>query len=194
METSGSIEWNNASVGYPPITPPRRPRVLAVGLRQFRRHDTPHPPWIGPWTWQKMCALPGLSAERTPTAWQRLVDAGLQIDLAVDLLPPGSACSDADLAWGAKYLVGVLDGLEAASSPLAFDLVVLLGGKVANAFRRIDPRLHDMRLLDLCHGHIVVPSPHVNEADPDNGWWGNTDKQSSLRRAIADTLRVCSDE
>ena len=117
-----------------PRPQPRRPRVLVVGLRQFRRPDSPHPPWIGPWTWSKMQLLPGLTADRTPMAWQRLVDAGLHIDAAVDLLPPGGPCSDSDLAWAAQYLVGVLDGLDAVADTtddpsLAFDLVVLLGGR-----------------------------------------------------------------
>lgn len=173
--------------------PHTRPRILVVGLRQFRRSDSPHPPWIGPWTWLRMTSIPGLTPDRTPMAWRRLVDAGLHFDTAVDLLPPGGPCTDTELAWAAQYLVGVVDGL-ATDATRGYDLTVLLGGKVANAFRRVDPRLHDMGLLDLCHGHITLPSPHVNESDPDNGWWGNPDKQQRLRDAILGALAVVRDD
>ena len=47
---------------------PTPPRILTVGLRQFRRPDTNHPTWTKPWDWQTMLRLPGLHPERTETA------------------------------------------------------------------------------------------------------------------------------
>ena len=165
-------------------------RILTVGLRQFRRPDTNHPTWTKPWDWQTMLRLPGLCPDRTKIAWDRLRSIGLRITTAVDLLPPGGDFLNEQAEAAASYLRGVVEGLNAADEhgDLGYDLVVLLGGRVASAFCASDSRLHDMRLLQLrsmdSYNVVILPSPHTNETTGD-GWWSSAEKQRALRDAVA---------
>ncbi len=163
-------------------------RVLVVGMRRFTRPDSPAQPWQGPWDWASMLRCPGLSADKTPTAWNRLHDAGLIVDTAIDLLPPGGEVDEVAAARSAQYLRGVLAGLEAGSC--GFDVVVMLGGKVASAFKTADERLRGLHLLELRHGFVTFPSPHVVERDGD-GWWSSEEKQDQLRDVVEMLMADC---
>ena len=166
-------------------------RILTVGLRQFRRPDTNHPTWTKPWDWQMMLKLPGLHPERTQTAWDRLHSVGINITTAVDLLPPGGDFLAEEAERAAAYLRGVVEGLNEADlqtgSNLGYDIVALLGGRVADAFCASDKRLHDMRLLSLrdmgSYGVVILPSPHIVETG--ESWWSSAEKQQALRDAVA---------
>lgn len=166
-------------------------RILTVGLRQFRRPDTNHPTWTKPWDWQMMLKLPGLHPERTQTAWDRLHGVGINITTAVDLLPPGGDFLAEEAERAAAYLRGVVEGLNEADlqtgSNLGYDIVALLGGRVADAFCASDKRLHDMRLLSLrdmgSYGVVILPSPHIVETG--ESWWSSAEKQQALRDAVA---------
>ena len=169
---------------------PTPPRILTVGLRQFRRPDTNHPTWTKPWDWQMMLKLPGLHPERTQTAWDRLHSVGINITTAVDLLPPGGDFLAEEAERAAAYLRGVVEGLNEADqtgSNLGYDIVALLGGRVADAFCASDKRLHDMRLLSLrdmgSYGVVILPSPHIVETG--ESWWSSAEKQRALRDAVA---------
>lgn len=164
---------------------PTPPRVLVVGARRFRRDMGSTEVDPSSWTWAQMLRYPAMTAERTPLAWGRLTGIGLPIADAVDLLPPGGEIDDAQAAAQARYLQGVLAGLEAADQ--GYDVVVLLGGKVSKAFRAADSRLHDLRLLELRHGFITLPTPHVVEQDAD-GWWSNEAKLSRLRSIVGSLM------
>ena len=167
-------------------------RILTVGLRQFRRPDTNHPPWTKPWDWQMMLKLPGLHPERTQTAWDRLHSIGINITTAVDLLPPGGDFRDEEAIDAANYLRGIVDGLnfadETTGTDLGYDMVVLLGGRVADAFCVGDSRLDGMRLLSPrsldTFDVVILPSPHTVESG--DGWWSSPDKQQALRDAVAE--------
>lgn len=167
-------------------------RILTVGLRQFRRPDTNHPTWTKPWDWQTMLRLPGLCPDRTKIAWDRLHNIGLHITTAVDLLPPGGNFLNEQAEAAASYLRGVVEGLNEADlqtgSNLGYDIVALLGGRVADAFCASDKRLHDMRLLSLrdmgSYGVVILPSPHIVETTGE-GWWSSAEKQQALRDAVA---------
>ena len=168
-------------------------RILTVGLRQFRRPDTNHPTWQKPWDWHTMLKVPGLHPERTKTAWDRLYDIGLKITTAVDLLPPGGDFRNEQAIDAANYLRGIVDGLnfadETTGTDLGYDMVVLLGGRVADAFCSGDARLYDMRLLSPrslgTFDVVILPSPHTNETTGE-GWWSSPDKQQALRDAVAE--------
>ena len=169
-------------------------RILTVGLRQFRRPDTNHPTWTKPWDWQTMLRLPGLCPDRTKIAWDRLHNIGLHITTAVDLLPPGGDFLNEQAEAAASYLRGVVEGLNAADehgTDLGYDLIVLLGGRVASAFCASDSRLHDMRLLQLrsmdSYNVVILPSPHTSETTGD-GWWSSAEKQGILRDAVTEWL------
>mgnify|MGYP000928765015 FL=1 len=167
-------------------------RILTVGLRQFRRPDTNHPTWVKPWDWHTMQKLPGLHPERTQTAWDRLHSVDINITTAVDLLPPGGDFLAEEAERAAAYLRGVVEGLNEADlqtgSNLGYDIVALLGGRVADAFCASDKRLHDMRLLSLrdmgSYGVVILPSPHTVETTGE-GWWSAAEKQQALRDAVA---------
>ena len=170
-------------------------RILTVGLRQFRRPDTNHPTWTKPWDWQTMLRLPGLCPDRTKIAWDRLHNIGLHITTAVDLLPPGGNFLADEAERAAAYLRGVVEGLNEADlqtgSNLGYEVVALLGGRVADAFCASDKRLHDMRLLQLrnmdSYNVVILPSPHTNETTGD-GWWSSPEKQGILRDAVTGWL------
>jgi hypothetical protein len=161
-------------------TPQPRPRVLVVGARRFHRDAAPTLS-VSSWTWEHMLRLPAMSPQRTPLAWQRLHDVGLDVADAIDLMPPGGDVDEAQACQQARYLQGVLAGLEAAER--GYDYVVLLGGKVSKAFRAADTRLADLRLLELRHGFITLPTPHVVEQDAD-GWWSSEVKLGRLRHVV----------
>lgn len=158
---------------------PTPPRVLCVGIRRFQRDAAPTS--ASTWTWSQMLRYPAMTATRTPTAWQRLESVGLMVADAVDLLPPGGDVDDLQAAQQARYLQGILAGLEAADQ--GYDVVALLGGKVSKAFRAADSRLADLRLLELRHGFITLPTPHVVETDAD-GWWSSETKLTRLKHVV----------
>ena len=113
---------------------------------------------------------------------------------AVDLLPPGGDFLNEQAEAAASYLRGVVEGLNAADehgTDLGYDLIVLLGGRVASAFCASDSRLHDMRLLQLrnmdSYNVVILPSPHTNETTGD-GWWSSPEKQGILRDAVTGWL------
>lgn len=172
-------------------------RVLTVGLRQFRRPDTNHPSWSKHWDWDTMLKLPGLHPERTQMAWDRLQSVGLPVTTAVDLLPPGRDFTEIEVAAAAAYLRGVVDGINATADDLdadsdyhGYDLVVLLGGLVADAFCKIDPRLRGMGLLSPrrlgTYDVVIMPSPHTQETGETKGWWTSPDKLAQLRDYVTD--------
>lgn len=150
-------------------------RILVVGMRRFTRPDAP--PWTEPWTWQHMLRCPGLDAAKTPTAWQRLHDMGLRDFVAVDLLPPGREWDPDAAIDSALYLRGIIDAM-------GYSHIVMLGGKVADAFTATDDTLADLRLLEVRDGFVVIPSPHyVSKGEGDKAsWWDGGEKTARLRR------------
>jgi hypothetical protein len=137
---------------------------------------------LATWTWPTMLRCPGISEKRTPVPWRRLQDVGLVGIDAIDLLPPGGDVNEAEAVLQARYVQGCLSALDSVG--LGYDLVVLLGGKVSNAFKAADIRLNEMRLLEYRLGCITLPSPHVVETDAE-GWWSNDAKMARMRSVIS---------
>ncbi len=163
-------------------------KTLVVGIRRFQTKpllNNNSRASLSTWMWPTMLRCPGVSPQRTPKAWQRLQSIGLVDFDAVDLLPPGGNIPEGDAVLQARYVQGVLSALD--SVDLGYDLVVLLGGKVSNAFKSADVRLNEMRLLEYRNGCITIPSPHVVETDAD-GWWSNEAKLA-LMRGVVDRIR-----
>ncbi len=163
-------------------------KTLVVGIRRFQTKpllNNNSRAALSTWMWPTMLRCPGVSPQRTPKAWQRLQSIGLVDFDAVDLLPPGGDIPEGDAVLQARYVQGVLSALDYAGQ--GYDLVVLLGGKVSNAFKSADVRLNEMRLLEYRNGCITIPSPHVVETDAD-GWWSNEAKLA-LMRGVVDRIR-----
>ncbi len=160
-------------------------RTLVVGIRRFQTKQLPNNnsrAALATWTWPTMLRCPGISEKRTPVPWRRLQDVGLVGIDAIDLLPPGGDVNEAEAVLQARYVQGCLSALDSVG--LGYDLVVLLGGKVSNAFKAADIRLNEMRLLEYRLGCITLPSPHVVETDTE-GWWSNDAKMARMRSVIA---------
>jgi len=164
-------------------------KTLVVGIRRFQTKpllNNNSRASLSTWMWPTMLRCPGVSPQRTPKAWQRLQSIGLVDFDAVDLLPPGGDIPEGDAVLQARYVQGVLSALDYAGQ--GYDLVVLLGGKVSNAFKGADVRLNEMRLLEYRNGCITIPSPHVVETDAD-GWWSNEAKLA-LMRSVVERIRA----
>lgn len=164
-------------------------KTLVVGIRRFQTKpllNNNSRASLSTWMWPTMLRCPGVSPQRTPKAWQRLQSIGLVDFDAVDLLPPGGDIPEGDAVLQARYVQGVLSALDYAGQ--GYDLVVLLGGKVSNAFKGADVCLNEMRLLEYRNGCITIPSPHVVETDAD-GWWSNEAKLA-LMRSVVERIRA----
>jgi hypothetical protein len=167
------------------VAPTTSFRTLVVGIRRFQTKQLPNNnsrSALATWTWPTMLRCPGISEKRTPVPWRRLQDVGLVGIDAIDLLPPGGDVNEAEAVLQARYVQGCLSALDSVG--LGYDLVVLLGGKVSNAFKAADIRLNEMRLLEYRLGCITLPSPHVVETDAE-GWWSNDAKMARMRSVIS---------
>lgn len=180
-----AAQQHTSVINVPAPAPAAPFRTLVVGIRRFQTKQLPNNnsrAALATWTWPTMLRCPGISEKRTPVPWRRLQDVGLVGIDAIDLLPPGGDVNEAEAVLQARYVQGCLSALDSVG--LGYDLVVLLGGKVSNAFKAADIRLNEMRLLEYRLGCITLPSPHVVETDTE-GWWSNDAKMARMRSVIA---------
>lgn len=159
--------------------PPRR-RFIVVGQRRFLPDAAP--PFRKDWTWDTMLSYPSVTETHTPNAAQRLHQVGLRDGNAyfVDLLPPGPGWdeeAERQAIANATYLRGVADALGC--------VIIVAAVKAHIAFVAADPRLHAQGLLELRHGVVPIPSPHVTAAD---SWWSKQHKVDDLADLIGDLV------
>lgn len=159
--------------------PPRR-RFVVVGQRRFLPEAAA--PFRKDWTWHTMLTRPSVSEAHTPTAYERLRQVGLRDGNAyfVDLLPPGPGWdeeAERQAIVNATYLRGVADALDC--------IIVVAAVKAHNAFVAADSRLQGQALLELRHGVVPIPSPHVTAVD---SWWTRQEKLDDLADLIQDLV------
>lgn len=159
--------------------PPRR-RFIVVGQRRFLPEAAA--PFRKDWTWDTMLSYPAITETHTPTAHERLRQVGLRDGNAyfVDLLPPGPGWdeeAERQAVVNATYLRGVADALDC--------IIIVAAVKAHIAFVAADPCLHGQGLLELRHGVVPIPSPHVIAKD---SWWTRQEKLDDLADLIQDLV------